>query len=57
MNRTAVPKITASPAVYEKDADEGASADYMDPKKLDAYSKAELARWGEVVKGSKIEAD
>jgi len=54
---TEIAKITASPAFQQKAAEQGATADYMDPKKLDAYSKAELARWGDVVKASKIEAD
>jgi tripartite-type tricarboxylate transporter receptor subunit TctC len=52
-----IAKITASPAFQQKAAEQGAAADYMDPKKLGDYSKAELARWGEVVKASKIEAE
>ena len=52
-----IAKITASPAFQQKAAEQGAAADFMDPKKLGDYSKSELARWGEVVKASKIEAD
>ncbi|RZL92976.1 MAG: tripartite tricarboxylate transporter substrate binding protein [Variovorax sp.] len=52
-----IAKITASPAFQQKAAEQGAAADYMDPKKLGDFSKAELARWGQVVKASKIEAD
>ncbi|MGR4871238.1 Bug family tripartite tricarboxylate transporter substrate binding protein [Variovorax sp. LARHSF232] len=52
-----IARITASPAFQQKAAEQGAAADYMDPKKLGDYSKAELARWGEVVKASKIQGD
>ncbi len=52
-----IAKITASPAFQQKAAEQGAAADYMDPRKLGDYSKAELARWGEVVRASKIQGD
>jgi tripartite-type tricarboxylate transporter receptor subunit TctC len=52
-----IAKVLASPAFAQRAADLGASADYMDPKQLTAYSQAELARWGAVVKAAKIEAD
>jgi tripartite-type tricarboxylate transporter receptor subunit TctC len=52
-----ISKITATQAFQQKAAEQGAAADYMDPKKLADFSKAELTRWGEVVKASKIQAD
>jgi len=52
-----IAKITATPAFQQKAAEQGATADYMDPKKLGDFSKQELVRWGEVVKASKIEGD
>lgn len=52
-----IAKVMASPAFKQKAAEQGASADYMTPQQLADYSKAELARWGQVVKASKIEAD
>ncbi|MEJ8848358.1 tripartite tricarboxylate transporter substrate binding protein [Variovorax rhizosphaerae] len=52
-----IAKITATPAFQQKAAEQGATADYMDPKKLADFSKAELVRWGQVVKASRIEAD
>lgn len=52
-----IAKLMATPAFQQKAADLGATADYMAPAKFADYSKAELARWGQVVKASKIEAD
>lgn len=52
-----IAKLMATPAFQQKAAELGAAADYMDPKKLGDFSIAELARWGEVVKASKIEGD
>jgi tripartite-type tricarboxylate transporter receptor subunit TctC len=52
-----IAKITAQPAFQQKAAEQGAAADYMDPRKLGDFSKAELARWGEVVRASKIQGD
>ncbi|WP_280154133.1 tripartite tricarboxylate transporter substrate binding protein [Piscinibacter sp. XHJ-5] len=50
-------KVMATPSFQQKAAEQGASADFMGPQKFGEYSKAELARWGQVVKASKIEAD
>jgi tripartite-type tricarboxylate transporter receptor subunit TctC len=50
-------KIMATPAFKQKAAEQGAAAEYMNPQQLTDYGKAELARWGTVVKASKIEAD
>jgi len=54
---TEIAKIMATPAFKQKAAEQGATADYMNPQQLNDYAKAELARWGQVVKASKIEAD
>ena len=32
-------------------------ADYMNPQQLAEFTKAELARWGQVVKAANIQAD
>ena len=47
----------ATPAFKQKAAELGATADYMNPQQLTDYSKSELARWAQVVKAAKIEAD
>ena len=52
-----IAKLTATPAFQQKAAEQGASADYMDPARLGEFSKAELVRWGAVVKASQIQAD
>ena len=52
-----IAKVMATPAFKQKAAEQGASADYMTPQQLADFSKAELARWAQVVKASKIEAD
>ena len=52
-----IAKLTATPAFQQKAAEQGASADYMDPARLGEFSKAELVRWGGVVKASQIQAD
>jgi DNA-binding transcriptional LysR family regulator len=52
-----IAKLMASPAFKQKAAEQGAAADYMTPQQLADYSKAELTRWAQVVKASKIEAD
>ncbi|WP_434063933.1 Bug family tripartite tricarboxylate transporter substrate binding protein [Roseateles violae] len=54
---TEIAKIMATPAFKQKAAEQGAVAEYMNPQQLNDYAKAELARWGQVVKASKIEAD
>jgi len=50
-------KIMATPAFKQKAIELGAEADFMNPQQLGAYTQAELARWAQVVKTSKIEAD
>jgi tripartite-type tricarboxylate transporter receptor subunit TctC len=52
-----IAKLMATPAFKQKAAEQGAAADYMTPQQLADFSKAELARWAQVVKASKIEAD
>lgn len=52
-----IAKVMATPAFKQKAAEQGAAAEYMTPQQLADYSKAELARWAQVVKASKIEAD
>ena len=52
-----IEKVMAAPAFKQKAAEQGAAADYMGPKQLSDYSHAELKRWAEVAKASKIEAD
>ena len=52
-----IAKVMATPAFKQKAAEQGAAAEYMAPQQLTDYSKAELARWAQVVKTSKIEAD
>jgi tripartite-type tricarboxylate transporter receptor subunit TctC len=50
-------KVMSAPAFKQKALEQGATADYMSPQQLANYSNAEYARWGEVVKAAKIEAD
>jgi len=50
-------KITATPAFKQRAIELGAEADYMNPQQLGSFTQAELARWAQVVKASKIEAD
>jgi tripartite-type tricarboxylate transporter receptor subunit TctC len=52
-----IAKLMAAPAFKQKAAELGASADYMAPQQLADFSKTELARWAQVVKAAKIEAD
>jgi tripartite-type tricarboxylate transporter receptor subunit TctC len=52
-----IAKIMATPAFRQKALDLGAEADYMNPQQLGQFTQAELARWAQVVKASKIEAD
>ena len=44
-------------AFKKKAEEQGAVADDMNPQQLAEFTKAELARWGEVVKAAKIQAD
>ena len=50
-------KLMATPAFKQKAAELGATAEFLGPQPLADFSKAELQRWGQVVKASKIEAD
>jgi len=52
-----IAKVMATPAFKQKAAEQGAAADYMTPQQLGDFSRAELARWAQVVKASHIEAD
>ncbi|MFN6996215.1 MAG: Bug family tripartite tricarboxylate transporter substrate binding protein [Aquincola tertiaricarbonis] len=52
-----IAKLMATPAFQQKAAEQGASADYLNPQQLGDYVKTEYTRWGAVVKASKIEAD
>ena len=52
-----IAKVLATPQFQQKAAEQGASADYMNPQKFADFTRAELARWGQVVKASRIEAD
>ena len=52
-----IAKITATDAFKQKAADLGAQATYLNPQQLGDWQRAELARWAQVVKASKIEAD
>jgi tripartite-type tricarboxylate transporter receptor subunit TctC len=52
-----IAKLTATAAFKQKAIELGASADYMNPQQLADFSKAELARWAEVVKTARIEAE
>lgn len=52
-----IAKLAATPAFKQKAIEQGATVDYMDPQQLADFSKTELARWTQVVKASKIEAD
>lgn len=52
-----IAKVMATPAFQQKAAEQGASAEFMDPQRLGDYSQSEYVRWGAVVKASKIEAD
>ncbi len=52
-----IAKVMATPAFKQKAAEQGAAAEYMSPQQFADFNKAELERWGQVVKTSKIEAD
>lgn len=54
---TEIAKVMGTPAFEQKATEQGAKADYMNPQKFAEFTNAELARWGQVVKTSKIEAD
>jgi len=52
-----IARIVATPAFKQKAQEQGATADYLNPQQMDALVKSETARWTEVVKAAKIEAD
>jgi tripartite-type tricarboxylate transporter receptor subunit TctC len=52
-----IARLVATPQFQQKAAEQGASADYMNPAKFADFTRGELARWGQVVKASKIEGD
>ena len=52
-----IAKLMATPAFKQRATELGATAEYMNPQQLADYSTLELARWAQVVKGAKIEAD
>ena len=52
-----IARVMATPAFKQKAMELGAEADYMNPQQLGQFTQAELARWAQVVKASKIEAD
>jgi len=49
--------VVAAPAFQQKAQEQGATADYLDPRQMDARVKQETATWQAVVKASRIEAD
>ncbi|MET0656659.1 MAG: tripartite tricarboxylate transporter substrate binding protein [Steroidobacteraceae bacterium] len=54
---TEIAKITQTEAFKKKAEEQGAIADYMNPQQLAEFTKAELARWGQVIKAANIQAD
>jgi len=52
-----IAKVVATPAFMQKAQEQGATADYLDPRQLDALVTAETGRWTEIIKAAKIEAD
>jgi tripartite-type tricarboxylate transporter receptor subunit TctC len=52
-----IARVVATAEFKSKAADLGASADYMPPAQLGDFAQAELKRWAEVAKASKIESD
>ena len=52
-----IARIVSTPAFRQKAQEQGATADYLNPQQRDALVKSETARWTEVVKAAKIEAD
>ncbi|WPB59543.1 tripartite tricarboxylate transporter substrate binding protein [Xylophilus sp. GOD-11R] len=52
-----IAKVVASPAFQQKAQEQGATADYLNPRQMDAKVKQESAAWQEVVKAAHIEAD
>ena len=54
---TEIAKIMQTDAFKRKAEEQGATADYMNPQQLADFTRAELARWGQVVKTANIKAD
>ncbi|MWL87664.1 tripartite tricarboxylate transporter substrate binding protein [Cupriavidus sp. SW-Y-13] len=54
---TEIEKIMKSDAFRKKAEELGAEAHYMNPQQLDQYQKAELQRWGKVIKSADIKAE
>ncbi|CAG2152023.1 Bug family tripartite tricarboxylate transporter substrate binding protein [Cupriavidus plantarum] len=52
-----IDKIMKTEAFRKKAEELGAEAKYMNPQQLDQYQKAELARWGKVIKSADIRAE
>ncbi|MCY1229440.1 Tripartite tricarboxylate transporter family receptor [compost metagenome] len=52
-----IEKIVRTEAFRKKAEDLGAEAKYMNPQQLAQYQKAELARWGKVIKSADIHAE
>jgi tripartite-type tricarboxylate transporter receptor subunit TctC len=52
-----IAKITQTDAFKRKAEEQGAMVSYMDSRKLEEFTKAELARWGQVVKAGNIQAE
>ncbi|AZG14116.1 Bug family tripartite tricarboxylate transporter substrate binding protein [Cupriavidus pauculus] len=54
---TEIEKIMKTDAFRKKAEELGAEAKYMNPQQLDQYQKAELQRWGKVIKSANIQAE
>jgi tripartite-type tricarboxylate transporter receptor subunit TctC len=54
---TEIEKIMKSEAFRRKAEELGAEARYMNPQQLDQYQRAELQRWGRVIKSAGIHAE
>ncbi|MFP3754219.1 tripartite tricarboxylate transporter substrate binding protein [Cupriavidus sp. SIMBA_020] len=52
-----IEKIMKSDAFRKKAEELGAEARYMNPQQLDQYQRAELTRWGKVIKSADIHAE
>jgi len=52
-----IEKIMKSEAFRKKAEELGAEARYMNPQQLDQYQRAELQRWGKVIKSAGIHAE
>jgi tripartite-type tricarboxylate transporter receptor subunit TctC len=52
-----ISRVVSTPEFKKKASELGATADYMSPAQLGSFSQAELTRWAQIVKATKIEAD